>query len=94
VIVLIKKRDKKIILTIVIIIFLLFWAPWLNSQAIHDRVFEERAHIDGTMGWVTQPDGTREYMLICDYNVMWFPFGRYVASCEGGYFVTFWGKII
>jgi len=33
-------------------------------------------------------------ILICDYNVMWFPFGRWVASCEGGYYVTFWGKPI
>jgi len=24
---------------------------------------------------------------------MWFPFGRWVASCEGGYYVTFWGQI-
>jgi hypothetical protein len=90
----IKKRDKTIILNIVFILLLLVWAPWMDNQAIHDRVFQEKAHKDGTMGWVTQPDGTREYTLICDYNVMWFPFGRYVASCEGGYFVTFWGKII
>jgi hypothetical protein len=79
---------------ILLAIFLLIWAPWMDDQGIHDRVFEEKAHIDGTMGWITQPDGTKEYTLICDYNVMWFPFGRWVASCEGGYFVTFWGKII
>ena len=90
----IKKRDKVIILTIVLILLLLVWAPWMDNQAIHDRVFKEKADKDGTLGWVTQPDGSREYKLICDYNVMWFPFGRYVASCEGGYFVTFWGKII
>ena len=90
----INDQYKPIILTIIFILFLLFWAPWLDNQAIHDRVFEEKAHIDGTMGWVTKPDGTREYTLICDYNVMWVPFGRWVASCEGGYFVTFWGKII
>ena len=90
----IKKRDKIIILTIVFVLLLLVWAPWMDSQEIHDRVFQEKAYKDGTMGWVIQPDGTREYTLICDYNVMWFPFGRWVASCEGGYFVTFWGKII
>ena len=66
----------------------------MDNQAIHDKEFEEKAHMDGTMGWVTQQDGTMEYTLICDYNVMWFPFGRYVASCEGGYFVTFGGKIV
>jgi len=32
-------------------------------------------------------------ILICDYEVKWFPFGRIVRSCEGIYFVTFWGQI-
>ena len=32
--------------------------------------------------------------LVCDYFVMWIPFGRYVASCEGGWFVTFWWKTL
>jgi hypothetical protein len=49
--------------------------------------------MDGTMGWVDYPNGTKKYELICDYNVMWTPFGRWVASCEGGYYVTFWDKI-
>lgn len=89
------ERNTKIIFMLAsLALFLLVWAPWMDNQAIHDRVFEEKAYKDGTMGWVTQQDGTREYTLICDYNVMWFPFGRWVASCEGGYFVTFWGKII
>ena len=38
--------------------------------------------------------GIENGILICDYKVMWFPFGRWVASCEGGYYVTFWGKPI
>ena len=89
-----NKRVRTIIFTLVIILSLFAWAPWMDNKAIHDRVIQVKADKDGTMGWVTQPDGTREYTLICDYNVMWFPFGRYVASCEGGYFVTFWGKIL
>lgn len=87
----VMKRSTKVIKIVIIafllILFLLTWAPWLNDQAIHDRVFQERAHIDGTIDRETGE-------LICDYNVMWFPFGRYVASCEGGYFVTFYGKIL
>lgn len=62
------------------------WAPWLNNQKLHDKVLEERGRLDGTI----DKDGN----LICDYNVMWFPFGRWVASCEGGYYVTFWGEIL
>ena len=89
-----KKNIKIIFILTLLALFLLVWAPWMDNQEIHDRVFQEKAHKDGTMGWIIKPDGTREYTLICDYNVMWLTFGRWVASCEGGYFVTFWGKII
>lgn len=82
-----KKNTKIIIIAVLLLLVLLAWAPWMNNQAIHDRVFQERARIDGTIDKQTGE-------LICDYNVMWFPFGRWVASCEGGYFVTFWGKIL
>jgi len=37
--------------------------------------------------------GVENGILICEYKVMWFPFGRWVTSCEGGYYVTFWGQI-
>lgn len=37
--------------------------------------------------------GVEDGVLICDYKVMWFPFGRYVASYEGGYYVKFYGQI-
>jgi len=81
-------RNKKIIIiaTITADIVILARAPWLDNQSLHDKVFEERAKTDGTI----DKDGN----LICDYNVMWIPFGRYIASCEGGYFATFWGKIL
>lgn len=82
------KRNTKIVLILALpVLLLLAWAPWMDNKAIHDKVFEERARIDGTIDKQTGE-------LICDYNVMWFPFGRYVASCEGGYFVTFWNQIL
>jgi len=89
-----KKPPKRVFILILLVLMGLAWAPWMDDQAIHDRVFQEKAHHDGTMGWVIHPNGTQEYTLICDYKVMWVPFGRWVASCEGGYFVTFWGKIL
>ncbi len=89
------KRNIKIgIIVALLILLILAWAPWLNDKEIHDRVFQEKAHKDGTMGWVVYPNGTKEYNLICDYNVSWLPFGRLVGSCEGMYFVTFWGQIL
>jgi hypothetical protein len=82
-------RNKKIItiVTITATIVIFARAPWLDNQSLHDKVFEERAKIDGTIDKYTGE-------LICDYNVIWAPFGRWVASCEGGYYVTFWGKIL
>lgn len=79
---------------LVLATILLTWAPWLDNQAIRDRVLQTKAEQDGTIGWVVQPDGTKKYTLICDYQVVPLPFGRWVASCEGGYFVTFWGQIL
>ena len=78
-----EQKIKIAIAAIALFLLLLAWAPWLDNQAIHDKVFRERAHLDGTIDKQTGE-------LICDYNVMWFPFGRYVASCEGADFVWFW----
>ena len=78
------KKNTKIFLVIAsIILLLLISAPWMDNRAVHDKVFLERARIDGTIDRQTGE-------LICDYNVMWFPFGKYVASCEGADFVWFW----
>jgi len=82
-----RQKIKIIIAVITLLLILIAWAPWLDDKAIHDKVFQERAHIDGTIDKQTGE-------LICDYNVGLFPFGRYVASCEGGYFVTFWGQML
>jgi len=82
-----KKNAKIALIMALVIMLLLIWAPWMDNQAIHDRVFKEKARIDGTIDKQTGE-------LICDYTVMWFPFERWVVSCEGGYFVTFWGKIL
>ena len=69
------------------VLVLLVWAPWMNNQAIHDRFLEEKARTDGTVD-------VRTGEVVCDYRVGWFPFGRYVASCDAGYFVPFWGGIL
>lgn len=81
-----KRKIKVIILTVLLVILLLALAPWMDNKDIHDQVLRERGKIDGTIN--------KDEDLICDYKVMWFPFGRYVASCEGGWYVTFYGKIL
>lgn len=70
-------------MAILVILLLVAWAPWMDNKAVHDKVFKERANIDGTIDRQTGE-------LICDYDVIWFPFGRSVASCEGSDFVWFW----
>ena len=82
-----EKNKKLVLIAALLVIFILAWAPWMNNKKIHDKVFEEKAKIDGTIDRQTGE-------LICDYSVRWFPFGRTVGGCEGGYFVTFWGKIL
>jgi len=82
-------KGSRAIMTGSALLLLLFfaWAPWIDDQTVHDVVFQERAWIDGTID-------KRTGEVICDYRVSWAPFGRWVASCEGGYFVAFWGSII
>jgi len=81
------ERKKKIGIWIFILVagIVLTWSPWLDSKELHDRVMRERGTSDGTIG----SDGE----IICDYQVMRFPLGRWVVSCEGGWYVTFWGMI-
>ena len=80
---------KKIAILFFVFLFvvLLAWAPWMDDKALHDRILAEKGGIDGTVNRQTGE-------LFCDYGVSWLPFGRYVASCEGGYYVTFYGGVL
>ncbi len=79
-----ESKTALALAAVLISLALLAWAPWLDDWAIHDRIMLERAYMDGTIDKATGK-------LVCDYHVMWAPFGRWVASCEGGYFVSFFG---
>ena len=70
----------------ILICIILTWAPWLNDQDIHDRVLKEWGRQDGTIDIKGKQ--------VCDYEVSRFFLGRLVTSCEGGYYVTFWGQIL
>lgn len=81
-----ENKKIKIIIWIGIVIVLLAWAPWLLATKVHDKVLREKGRIDHTID--------EKGNVVCDYGVIWVPFGRFVASCEGGWFVTFWGHIL
>ena len=105
-----KQKIKIAIAAIALFLILFAWAPWLNDQALHDKILQERGRRDGTIVPENKISGNEEILqelreesikagitdgiLICDYKVQGLPFGRYIASCEGGYFVTFWGQIL
>ncbi|MEM5871710.1 MAG: hypothetical protein QW051_02440 [Candidatus Aenigmatarchaeota archaeon] len=63
-----KRSSLVTILIFLILSLILTWAPWLNEQEIHDLVFQEKAHKDGTFGLVIYPNGTIQHELICDYK--------------------------
>jgi hypothetical protein len=81
-----ERREILVVVAPFVVLLMLVVAPWMDSQAVHDLVLEEKGRKDGTID--------SEGNLICDYNVMWVPFGRVALSCEGGWFVTFWGWIL
>lgn len=81
-----KRKFNAKTAAILLIILLFAWAPWLDNKIIHDDVLKTRGKIDGTID--------KNGNLVCDYDVWWFPFGRSVASCEGGYYVTFYGQVL
>jgi hypothetical protein len=84
------KIGKKLVWAIIffLAILLLFaFAPWMDGKKIHDEVLLEKGRLDGTIDRNTGE-------LICDYQVGWVPFGRVALSCEGMWYVTFWGAIL
>ncbi|MBI4138960.1 hypothetical protein HY479_02305 [Candidatus Uhrbacteria bacterium] len=76
--------NKVFIVLGMICLLALAWAPWMNNRSVHALVLDTYGSKDNAI---------QEGKTICDYAVLWAPFGRWVASCEGGYFVPFWEKI-
>lgn len=44
-----KQKTKIAITAIALFLLLLAWAPWLNDQALHDKILQERGRKDGTI---------------------------------------------
>ena len=63
---------KKKLAVVAIILLFLAWAPWMNDEKLTKWAIEKRAPIDGTR----LEDGS----ILCEYNSMWMPFGRWIAS--------------
>lgn len=81
------NRGLLVWIVIGVIGFVFLWAPWMDNRAIEKNMLDTRARIDGTIDRQTGE-------IICPYKSGWAPFGRWVGSCEAGYYVTFWNKIL
>jgi len=90
VIVRIKKRGKTIILTIVLILLLLVWAPWITKDYAINKVVEKLGGPDTRFNHLGQDVAVKDIPI----EVGWFPFGRYVTfPGEAGWFVSFYGNV-
>lgn len=74
-------NKKAIIIIVVSALVLLATAPWMNNKSIQNDILQKYGKQDGSID--------KNGNLFCDYEAMWLPFGRWVVSCEGGYFVPF-----
>jgi hypothetical protein len=89
VIVRIKKRGKTI-LTIVLILLLLVWAPWITDDYAVNKVVEKLGGPETRFNYLGQDMAVKDIPI----KVGWFLFGRYVTfPGEAGWFVSFYGKI-
>ena len=85
-----NKRGKTIILTIVGILFLLVWAPWITDDYAIDKVVEKLGGLDTRFNYLGEEMTIRDIPKV----VGWVPFGRYVTfPGEAGWFVSFYGNV-
>ncbi len=89
VIVSIKKRGKTI-LTIVLIVLLLVWAPWITDDYAINKVVEKLGGPDTRFTYLGQDMAVKDIPI----EVGWWPFGRYVTfPSEAGWFVSLYGNV-
>ena len=76
---------KKLLIIVLSLLFLvLTWSPWLNEEDAKGIVAKNTNFIEQHQKLDFKPE----------VNVIWVPFGRWVTTIEGGWFVTFWGSVI
>jgi hypothetical protein len=75
---------------IIILVALLFWAPWIINDLAVSKVVDKLGGPDARFHYLNQD------MAIQDIpkQVSWLPFGRYVTfPGEAGWYVSFYGSI-
>jgi len=85
-----KKGVKTIILTIILILLLLVWAPWITNDYAINKVVEKLGGPDARFNYLGQDMAIRDIPI----EVGWLPFCRFVTfPGEAGWFVSFYGDM-
>lgn len=84
------KTKTKVVILIVVIFFLLFWAPWITNDYAINKVVEKLGGPETRFNYLGQDMAIKDIPK----EVGWFPFGRYVTfPGEAGWFVSFYGTV-
>jgi len=86
-----KKGVKTTILTIVLILLLIVWAPWITNDYAINKVVEKLGGPDTRFNYLGQDMAVKDIPKV----VSWFPFVRAVYfPGEAVWFVSFYGEIV
>lgn len=81
-----NTKTKLAVVAAIAILLLLAWAPWLTDENVKEMVRSNK------MFMLQHGPGTGQENP--EMHVGWVPFGRWVTTYEGGWFVTFYGAIV
>jgi hypothetical protein len=85
-----KARTRLIIGAVLLVAFVLAWAPWITNDYAIDRVVEELGGPEARFTYL----GVDMALKDVPKEVYWVPFGRFVTfPGEAGWFVTFYGSV-
>lgn len=85
-----KNKIKNILIFVIIVLFLLLWAPWITNDYAIDKVIDKLGGPEASFDYLGQNMAIRDIPK----EVSWFPFGKYVTfPSEAGWFVNFYGNV-
>jgi hypothetical protein len=79
-------KRKTIMITVLLIISLLAWAPWITEEYAKNKFMLDSCFI--------QSHGPGSGQENPEIHVNWYPFGRWVTTYDCGQFVTFYSNVI
>ena len=75
---------------IIILVALLFWAPWITNDLAVGKVVDKLGGPDARFHYLNQDMAVQDIPK----QVSWLPFGRYVTfPGEAGWYVSFYGSV-